>query len=292
MSRSVSTGGSGSVLPKGAAEFLKRRMADEQVRIAREHLQRDCSGPSAIPGVSPHAPYTVHPDLFSSVVRVAARHSAPLAVHLAETREELELLAHGTGPLTDMLREVGAWEDHAIPRATRPLDYLRQLAHTTPVLIVHGNYLDEEEIAFVASAGNLTVVYCPRTHACFGHDEHPWRKLVAAGARVALGTDSRASSPDLSLWREMLFLRERFPDIDPRLLLRLGTLNGAEALGLEQCTGTLHCGRSADLTIVRVPDPNMADPFAALFDSRSRVIGCMRSGQWLARPCCNLQSNG
>ena len=79
------------------------------------------------PGLSPHAPYSVHPELFRRLVRLAGRRQIPLAMHLAESPEEFELLAAGTGPFRDLLVELGVWSPDAIPRGTRVLDYLRQL---------------------------------------------------------------------------------------------------------------------------------------------------------------------
>ena len=79
----------------------------------------------------------------------------------------------------------------------------------------------------------MAVVYCPRTHAWFGHARYPLEKLLAAGAIVALGTDSRASSPDLSLLAEMRHVAREFPAMSRATILELGTLGGARALGLD-----------------------------------------------------------
>ena len=65
------------------------------------------------------------------------------------------------------------------------------------------------------------------------------------GALVAIGTDGRGSNPDLSVWNELLFLRSAYPDVDPALLLQMGTQNGARALGLESRLGTLEAGKTA-----------------------------------------------
>ncbi|MEX0700874.1 MAG: amidohydrolase family protein [Planctomycetales bacterium] len=242
-----------------------------QVALAREHLARFAEDASARTraGLSPHAPYSVHPDLFEKIVALAERERAPLAMHLAETEAELEFLDRGTGPLADMLREFGFPPEALRPRRARPLDYLRGLARCERALVVHGNYLSREEIEFVAANDSLAVVYCPRTHAFFGHAEHPWREILRRGGRIALGTDSRASNPDLSLWNELLFLRARFPEFDPRALLALGTLRGAEALGDGSC-GAIAPGRRGDLAVIASPDFS-GDPWEALFQPQARV---------------------
>ncbi len=149
-------------------------------------------------------------------------------MHLAESREELELLRTGTGPLRRLLEDFGAWEPGSIRPASRPMDYLRQLAVADRALVIHGNYLDDEEIALLgANAARTSVVYCPRTHDWFGHAPYPLEKMLAAGVVVAFGTDGRGSSPDLSLLAEMRRAAEKHPDVGLDRILQMGTLLGA-----------------------------------------------------------------
>ena len=105
--------------------------------------------------------------------------------------------------------------------------------------------------------------------------------LLARGINVALGTDSRASNPDLSLWNELLFLRRLAPDIDPAGLLKLATWNGALALGLGHETGTLDVGKSADLAVVEVVGGDSADPYEVLFRPGNRIARAMCGGTWV-----------
>lgn len=211
---------------------------------------------------------------------MAVAFRAPVAMHLAETQAELELLAHGTGEFVDLLRDFGVWTPDAIPRRSRPLDYLKRLAAVEHGLVVHGNYLSDEELDFVVDHPNLTVVYCPRTHAWFGHELHPWRRLLNRGASVAIGTDSRASNPDLSVWNELLFLRQRFPDVESRLLLELGTIRGARGLGLSDQTGTLTPGKRADLAVIDLTGATSdSNPYSLLLNPHNRPVGTISGGQ-------------
>lgn len=248
------------------------------------HLQDLTGHVSLIGGISPHAPYSVVPQLFHDLVDCARATKAPLAVHLAETHDELELLANGSGPLVDLFSESGFWRPDAIPRGTRPLDYLRLIETLPRALVIHGNYLTAEECDFLTGKPNLTVVYCPRTHAHFRHEPHPWLELQKRGVRVALGTDSRASNPDLSLWNEVLFLRSRFPQVAPAHLLELATRAGAAALGLDQRIGTLAPGKAADVTVLQLIDDNRSDPHERLLDPNTRPIGALRDGRWICSP--------
>jgi len=230
-------------------------------------------------GLSPHAPYSVHPDLLAAVVELSQRHKIPVAMHLAESPEELELLRHGGGPLRALLEELGAWEATAIPREARPLDYLRRLARAERALVVHGNFLDDEEISLLgATADRMSVVYCPRTHDWFAHRDYPLEKLLAAGATVALGTDGRGSSPDLSLLGEMRCAAQKHPGVPLAAILRMATIAAARALGRETEIGSLAAGKRADLAIVALPDRSADDPHELLFDPAASVVACYCRG--------------
>jgi aminodeoxyfutalosine deaminase len=231
------------------------------------------------PGLSPHAPYSVHPALLSAVIELSRENRIPIAMHLAESREELELLRDGGGPLRAFLEQLGAWDPAAIPRGARPLDCLRRLAAAHCALVIHGNYLDDEEIAFLAAnRRRMAVVYCPRTHDWFAHDAYPLAKMLATGVTVALGTDGRGSSPDLSLLGEMRFVARRHPAVGLDEILKMGTIYGARALGQESAVGSLAPGKQADLTIVSLPDRDAADPHELLFDSEESALGCYCRG--------------
>lgn len=264
---------------------LRPEQSAEQLRIAHGHVSRYTEKPDRIiAGLSPHAPYSVHPELFRKLIDLAKQSQLPVAMHLAETRAELELLADGTGEFAEMLRAFGVWSDDAIPRGSTPLDYLHVLVDAPRALIVHGNYLTTEELDFIAGHPQLTLVYCPRTHAYFGHSPHTWQALLSQrNDAVALGTDSRASNPDLDLWGEVLFLKRQFPQADPALLLQLATLNGAHALGLEETVGSLSTGKQADIAVVALPEAGSGSAFSLLFDSSSRVVSTMCQGRWLVR---------
>ena len=158
------------------------------------------------------------------------------------------------------------------------MEYLRRLASAHRALVIHGNYLDDKEIGFLAAhAERMAAVYCPRSHEWFGHRPYPLEKMLAAGAVVALGTDGRGSSPDLNLWAEMLAVVRRHPNVPLDRVLEMGTILGARALGWEQDVGSLKPGKQADLTIVALPDHH-ARPYELLFESGGPVVGCYYRG--------------
>lgn len=217
-------------------------------------------------GLSPHAPYTASPALLDIAVRLSQESSAPLAMHLAETRDELQLMRDRSGPFRDLLEKRGVWRPDAILQ--RPLDYLERLAGSHRGLVVHGNYLDQEEREFLAAQHDkLSLVFCPRTHAFFGHESYPLAELLDAGVHVAIGTDSRASNPDLSLWNELRFIAAHFPGLSPETILKLGTTHGAVALGYTEGYGSIQPGSIAKFAVVEVADSR--SPYQYLWDHQA-----------------------
>jgi len=253
---------------------------DPAIDLAHRHLESAGRSAGWLPGLSPHAPYSVHPRLLRHAVGLSQHSRVPIAFHLAESREEMEWLGRGTGPFRELLQRLGAWHPEAFPGGRRPLDYLRELAGAHRALVIHGNYLDDEEIAFLADrADRMAVVYCPRTHAYFGHAKHPLTKLLEAGATVALGTDSRASSPDLSVLAEMRFVARGYASIRPDTVLQLGTILGARALGRDHLLGSLEPDKRADLAAIALPDRQVSDPHELLFDSELPVVAAWHQGR-------------
>lgn len=260
---------------------LTHERVQEKLAEAEQHLAAPAVG-NRRAGLSPHAPYSVRLELFDGLVARAAQARAPIAFHLAESREELQFLAAGDGPFRDMLQRLGVWDPAMIPRGTRPLNYLRRIAAArVQALVIHGNYLDDDEIEFMARhRRTMSVVYCPRTHAYFGHARHPLPGLLAAGANVALGTDSRASNPDLNLLEEMRRLRREFGELSSATVLELGTLRGAEGLGQASSCGSLEPGKFANLAVVPLPDNDAADPHELLWTAAPSGIKSMYRGRW------------
>ena len=205
------------------------------------------------PGISPHAPYTVPERLLERLIAVACQENVPLAVHLAETPAERELLQTGRGELVDLMKAAGLWQPELHVPGRTPLHWLQQLALAPRALVIHGNHLNAAELDFLAATPSLTLVYCPRTHRYFGHSTHPFLRVLAAGGRVALGTDGRSSNPDLNLWQECVFLRQHCPNISSSTILTMATLSGATALGWEGYCGKLAANYPADFLVVQLP---------------------------------------
>jgi cytosine/adenosine deaminase-related metal-dependent hydrolase len=208
-------------------------------------------------GFSPHSPYSAR----DSLIRCVAERGSRVAIHIAESPGEAELIQSQSGPFVNFLRDLGVWDPSGLIRS---LDYPSQwYSLADHALFVHCNY--SHWAVFRQLVPHYSVAYCPRTHAAFGHPPHPFREFLHRGVRVCLGTDSLASNPDLDVLAEARFVHTMYPDFPGDTLLRMVTLSGAEALGWANETGSLEPGKSADFVIVPLPDRDAADPHELLF---------------------------
>ncbi len=222
-------------------------------------------------GRSPHAPYSVHRRGYGLTF------SGPgvYTTHIAESVAEVELIMHREGPFVSFLQSVGAWEADGL---VKDYHFVSDVDPEALILLAHCNHLPHN----VLLSPKHTLVYCPRTHAAFGHPPHPFRDFLARGVRVALGTDSLASNPDLDVLAEARFVRAHYPDFPGDTLLKMVTLSGAEALGWADETGSIEPGKSADLVAVPLPDRDAVDPYELLFAADAPVGGrrTMFRGAW------------
>src|SRR5438876_3530209 len=150
-------------------------------------------------GVSPHAPYTVSEPLYRAVAAFARRERLPIAVHLAESREETELVRDGAGPFAEALRARGIV---VVPHGCTPLRYVVELGvveRATACLCIHCIQVEERDIAILRDSG-AAVAHCPRSNRAHGHGAAPLAALRRAGVPVALGTDSVVSVGGMNLW--------------------------------------------------------------------------------------------
>ncbi len=249
--------------PLGAVVFrellgLPKPRAEQAWIAAQQWLGAATPTARCRPGLSPHAPYSVR----VSLMRAASQAGVPVAVHLAESPFERELLTDHTGPFVPFLQDLGVWDPVGLSKGPEHVIRLTT-GGDNPVLFIHGNYL----AASASIPSNASIVYCPRTHAAFEHPPHPFREFLSRGVRVCLGTDSLASNPDLSLLEEARFVYRMHPDLPPSTILAMATLAGAQALGRADDTGSLVPGKHADFVVVPLTAPASGDPVADVLES-------------------------
>ncbi len=229
---------------------LSAQRAEETLAAAAAHLAKSAVVPQVSGAISPHAPYSTSLATVQRSVQLAVRYNTAVAMHVAESEEERELVEHGNGPFAEKLKEMGLYQGEIFSQGSEAtLELLKMLSQAPTSLIIHGNHLREAELDFIASCRAMTLVHCPRTHAFFNHPPHPLDRLLRRGATVALGTDSRASNPDLSIWNEVRWLLEQRPDLAWQDVLAMATLWGADALRRPDL-GRIAAGTSSGLIAV------------------------------------------
>ncbi len=239
-------------------ELLGFNVADPEVRVhaAREQVAAaQPEDPRVRVSLSAHAPYSVSPDLFRAIRSDLDRAVDPVScVHLAESPEEVELLAKGTGQWRTLLDELGAWNPEWRMPGASPVEYLDDLGFLDArVMAVHGVQCTGEDLRRLQALG-VTVVSCPRSNTFVGVGAPPLESFYAMDVDVAFGTDSLASVETLSLFDELAEARRLAPRVSASSLLRSATLVGAKALGFGEDYGTLEPGRRAEVIAVRVPE--------------------------------------
>lgn len=229
--------------------------AQRLVGDAWAHLDALCLPARWRAAVAPHAPYSVAPAVLRAVAdAMDARPVAVTSVHMAEGAEETEFLQTGGGPWRRFLERVGSWNPDWQPPATDPVAYLQQHDVLRPqTLAVHGVQLAPTDLARLRSTG-ATLVTSPRSNLRTGAGTPPVAQFYASGVRVAIGTDSLASTPDLNMFEELALLRRLAPEVPAARLLESATRCGAEALGFGATHGTIAPGRSSHLLVVPVPE--------------------------------------
>jgi 5-methylthioadenosine/S-adenosylhomocysteine deaminase len=213
-------------------------------------------------GVSPHAPYTVSDALYRAVAGFARRERLPIAVHIAESLEEPELIQDGSGPFAEALRARGIKVEAQHHSPVEHLARLNVLA-SYACLCIHCVQADHQDIERLRLEG-ASIAHCPRSNRAHAHGVAPLADMRSAGIRVGLGTDSVVSTGDVNLWEDAIAAgldrseegggkreegrgkREALLDEDA---LRMLTLEGARVLGLESQIGSLEAGKQADLAV-------------------------------------------
>lgn len=186
---------------------------------------------------APHAPYTVGDDTLQKIAVYAAEAQIPVQMHLHETAGEVERALAETGE--------------------RPTERLQRLGLLGPqTLCVHMTAVDERDIELLQTSG-ASVAHCPKSNLKLASGFCPAARLLDAGINVALGTDGAASNNGLDLLAEAntaaLLAKAVSGDaaaLPAHTALAMATIHGARALGIDDITGSLETGKSADLAAV------------------------------------------
>ena len=227
--------------------------ADEVVSRALDELQGVPWTAGLRGTLATHAPYSVSPALFRAVGDYVATTGNVTSVHVAESPEEVEFIRTGSGPPRAMLERLQVWDSTWPIPCCSPVEYLDRLGVLGPrTIAVHCVQTRADDLHVLRQRG-ATVVTCPRSNEWTGAGQAPIARFFESGVRVAIGTDSLASAPDVNVFAELAAARRLAPAIPARDLLCAATLNGAKALGFGETHGSIAPGKQAFLIAVALP---------------------------------------
>jgi cytosine/adenosine deaminase-related metal-dependent hydrolase len=246
----------------------------EELAAKITHLQTESVQTHLRIGISPHAPYTVRPDLFRALADYARRNELAVCIHAAESQAEAELLRSGTGPISEVfVRRRIFWET---PHSSA-VAYLASLGIlSSRTLLVHGVQVSAQDRALL-QRHEVAWAHCPKSNAKLGNGIAPLHILRHAlrhesgeipNLRIGLGSDSVASNNTMDLFEEMRFAvliqrgrHHRIQALSAPEAVEMATLGGARALGVDAEVGTLEPGKRADLCVVRLNDLHSAPAY-------------------------------
>ncbi|HQF54439.1 MAG TPA: amidohydrolase family protein [Fibrobacteria bacterium] len=259
---------------------LDRRKAASVLERAEAYLEAGPRGRIS-PLAVPHALYSCSGPLLKGMGALAGRQGFT-SIHMVESSEEADLYQLGMGKLKGFVDEI--CPDHDILVGEDPLERFERFVGQVPsFLAVHGYALSPGQVQRLSRMG-AAVCLCPSSRGFFLHPSIPLADLARHKIPVCLGTDSLASAPTLSLWREMAVLHQEHPDLDPGRILSWATEGGARALGVP--AGRLQAGLSADWIAVETADVPDDDLESFLVDEEPDVrVVCVEGeilldGRW------------
>jgi 5-methylthioadenosine/S-adenosylhomocysteine deaminase len=194
--------------------------------------------------VEPHSAYLCAPELLKKAFKLSQSHNLTFVIHLAESKSEVEQIKE---------------------RFDRtPVEYLAELGILAPnVLACHCVELTDNDIALLQRF-DVKVAHNAESNMKLASGVAPIPRLIDEGICVGMGTDGCASNNDLDLFQEMDSVAKlhKAKSLDPTVMdaptvLKMATINGARALGLEPLIGSLEKGKKADLIIVDTNKPHL-----------------------------------
>lgn len=204
-------------------------------------------------GVSPHAPYTVSGELMRRTAAFARERSLKIATHVAESRAERELVESGTGPFAEALRRRGVAVE---AQGCSSVAWLaRHGVMDLAPLLIHCVTAGEHDFRFMARH-SAPVAHCPQSNDALGNGRADLGAMRECGVTVGLGTDSVVAGGDMDLFAQARHAALLAP-LSAREMLRLVTVDGARALGIEGA-GVIEVGSWADLTVISLARPALA----------------------------------
>lgn len=219
----------------------------------------------------PHAPYSCGPELLEAVFSRAGKNAVATGIHLGESPDEVDFLKNLPNEFERKIFPLIKKQTFERPRADTPTRYINRFLRGKDVKLsaVHMVQLADEDMEIIRGT-DIGIILCPRSNVLLGVGKPNLSRMLDHG-RVGLGTDGLSSNSDLDFFREIRFLRDimieqgiRHSD---RLAVCFATLGGARALFIEEQTGSLEVGKSADVICVRCKGGIAPDPYSSVVSS-------------------------
>ncbi len=193
--------------------------------------------------LGPRTPGACSESLYRTVAQIAREYTAGVTMHLAEVKEDLEYFSS---------------------LKTSPGEFVNRLGLTgSRRIFAHCVWLSEDDMRVFAKTGT-SVAHCPSSNMKLGSGIAPVSEMLRLGVNVCLGCDGGPSNDDYDMIREvkLAVLLQKGINLNPNALtaveaLRMATVNGAKALGLENQIGSIEVGKKADLIIVDPRRPHL-----------------------------------
>ena len=248
---------------------------EETLAFALEQVNAPESEQLGRMGYAPHAPYTASRKMTQLAATRSRLEHRLVTMHVAESKDEVEWLENRKGSFSELLGPIVS--DKYFEELGQISEHIQTLTNAWRATIAHGNYLSQKDLFDLAThSKNMAIVHCPRTHAHFGHRHgtnqvYPLADRMASGIRHFLGTDSRASNPDLNLWREAQRVRAEHPSIACVEILKMISTDAAEFLGIVNRYGAIRMNQPATLTAIKlpanIPSPSPSENTHRIYDA-------------------------
>ena len=262
----VTSGMKGVLFTELVALDNKKNIFDvDHFRTTFEKLKSQLFKSKMKPGIFPHSPYTISESVLQKISDFYDTERVNLGMHLFESQCEQEFVSSASGPLKDFSMKYsldtapkkGRWRD--------PIDYINSLGYFSPEThLVHLAYIKEHHLSLIEEK-NVGVVLCPRSNHLLKNGPFPFKQSLNYNLKMGIGTDSLASNFSFDMFEEMRYLKAltndgissssalSSSDINKKLL-NMATLGGAKVLSIDDNTGSLSVGKSADLIAVKIND--------------------------------------
>ncbi len=231
---------------------LGPEMTDDALQKGKALLEATRQIPSSGASLTVHAPYSCTPRLIRETDRMTLKEGGILSIHLQEQEDENRLFTEKKGAWVNFLHDMGCSDTWIESGAKSSLQYLLTLlSRDNKKLFVHNTFSSAEDIDIaMENAGEVYWVFCPNANLYIEDRLPDYPLFVRKGAKGCIGTDSLASNHGLSVWNEIQRIREYYPEIPLETLLTWGSINGAEALGMDEELGSISPGKKPGLVLI------------------------------------------